>query len=140
MPGISKRSRYSKYPDKGGDPDADWMLVAEKIASASNKNQKAGERFIPAIPQAFLISIASAGDAIILLLISLAEMRIRRTREISLGPQIWMMAGNPSKRVRCRLLRQISRVPASVCTLNARPGRPYLLKAGPDWPKAQPKY
>jgi hypothetical protein len=59
---------------------------------------------------------------------------MRGTGEIAIGSAVWSKVGDPSKRVRSRLLRQISGLPADLCTLVARKGRPHLLIAGPGWP------
>lgn len=61
-------------------------------------------------------------------------MRMRGASEIAIGPALWAEVGNPSERVRARLLRQIAGLPGRLCTVVARQGRPHLLKAGPDWP------
>lgn len=118
------------------DPDADWMRVAEKLPRPASWGQSTKQRtpYIPAIPLAFLRSVAPAGDSLELLLAVLAVMRMSGTREIAIGPALWARVGDPSKRVRTRLLRQLARLPSSVCTLTARNGHPHLLKAGMDWP------
>lgn len=118
------------------DPDADWMQVAEKLPAASFQARKKRDPYIPAIPRKFLRLARPAGDALELLLVALAEMRMRGTREIALGPTLWARVGDPSKRVRARLLRQIAELPESLCKLTPRNGRPHLLTAGSDWPKA----
>jgi hypothetical protein len=83
----------------------------------------------------FLDAIAPAGDAIRVLLVTMAEIRKRDTEEISLGPSIWAKVGKPSARVRSRLLSQIAALPEKLCTLTPRKGKPHLLKIGPDWPR-----
>jgi hypothetical protein len=115
------------------DPDADLMLAAVRLPVQS-RPAKAQQPYIPAIPKSFLRAIAVAGDSVELLLVALAEMRKRGTSEISLGPALWQQVGNPSKRVRSRLLNQILRLPPHLCVLSARQGRPHLLVTGPDWP------
>ena len=118
------------------DPDLDWMQVAEKLPAASFHSKRNQIAYIPAIPRKFLREAAAAGDALELLLVALAEMRMRGTCEISIGPTLWAQVGDPSKRVRTRLLRQIGSLPASLCTVTPRDGRPHLLSSGKDWPKA----
>jgi hypothetical protein len=118
----------------GIDPDADWMQQAENIPAARFSPRARNNRYVPAIPMEFIRQTLIAGDALALLLIALAEMRMRGTSEISIGPALWAEVGNPSKRVRARLLRQIAGLPGRLCTVVARKGRPHLLKAGPDWP------
>lgn len=127
--------QFAVSSKNAGDPDADWMAVTVKQPAESFRQPKAREPYIPAIPRAFLRAAAQAGDALELLLVALAEMRIRGTTEIAIGPALWQKVGDPSKRVRTRLLRQIAALPASLCTLVPRTGRPHLLKAGPDWPR-----
>lgn len=117
-----------------GDPDADWMAVAEKQSAVSFQAPKGREPYIPAIPCSFLRAAAQAGDALELLLVALAEMRKRGVREIAIGPAIWQKVGNPSKRVRTRLLRQVATLPEGLCSLIPRTGRPHKLLAGGDWP------
>ena len=115
--------------------DDDWMKVAEKIPAASFRTGKRTTPFIPAIPLSFLQAILPVNDSVPLILVCLAEMRMRRVTEIGIGPAIWLKAGNPNKRVRSRLLRQIGQLPPSLCKIIPRKGRPHLLVAGPDWPK-----
>ena len=115
--------------------DEDWMRVAEKIPTASFHTGKRTTPFIPAIPFSFLQAIIPAGDSVPLILLCLTEMRIRGVSEIGIGPSIWFKAGNPSKRVRSRLLRQISQLPSSLCKIIPRKGRPHLLVVGSGWPK-----
>ena len=117
------------------DPDADWMALAEKLPLSSQRSAKPKPHYIPAIPWAFLKAALPARDALPILLIALAKMRMQRTDEIALGPAIWQEVGNPSKRVRIRLLCQLGKLPPSLCTLIHRKGRPYLLKAGLEWPR-----
>jgi hypothetical protein len=117
------------------DPDADWMQVAEKLPAASCHARKKQDPYIPAIPRKFLRLARPAGDALELLLVALAEMRMRGTRELAIGPTLWAQVGNPSKRVRARLLRQIMALPESLCTITPRNGRPHLLTAGLEWPQ-----
>ena len=118
------------------DPDADWMRQAETIPAARFSPRARKNRYVPAIPMEVIRQTLIAGDALALLLVTLAEMRMRGTSEISIGPSLWAEVGNPSKRVRTRLLRQIVALPASLCTVIARNGRPHLLVVGPAWPKA----
>jgi hypothetical protein len=129
-------SRFAIGPFGQNDPDADWMRLAVKLPAPARQTEKQQALYIPAIPRTFLRSVAAVGDALELLLVALAEMRMRGIREIAIGPTLWAQVGNPSKRVRTRLLRQIAALPASVCTLIPRTGRPHLLRAGPDWPKS----
>ena len=127
--------RFAVTETSRPDPDADWMRVAEKLPARSFRPARARTPYIPAIPRSFLRAAAAAGDALELLLVALAEMRMRASTEIAIGPALWQQVGNPSKRVRTRLLRQIGKLPASLCTLTARKGRPHLLVTGPDWPR-----
>ena len=116
------------------DPDADWMRQAETLPAASFNPRTRKNRYIPAIPMEFIRLTLVAGDALALLLLALAEMRMRGVSEIAIGPALWAEVGDPGKRVRARLLRQIARLPETLCTLVPRNGRPYLLKTGPWWP------
>jgi len=136
MPDRFNPALFAVAPSAKVDPDPDWMKVAEKLPLPSSWGLSTPKRvpYVPAIPLAFLRSLAPAGDSLELLLVALAEMRMRGTREIAIGPALWARVGNPSKRVRARLLRQIACLTSSVCTLTARNGRPHLLKAGVDWP------
>jgi hypothetical protein len=121
---------------KSIDPDADWMMAAEKIPAAHFNPRPKTNHYIPAIPMEFIRQTLVAGDALGLLLVALAEMRMRGAIEITIGPVLWAEVGNPSKRVRARLLRQIAHLPESLCKVVARDGRPHLLKVGPGWPGA----
>jgi hypothetical protein len=125
----------AKAQAASNDPDADWMRQAETIQAARFNPRAHKNRYVPAIPMEFIGQTLIAGDALALLLVALAEMRMRGIREIAIGPGLWAQVGDPSKRVRVRLLRQIAQLPASVCTLTARNGRPHLLTAGAAWPK-----
>jgi hypothetical protein len=116
------------------DPDADWMRQVETVPAARFNSRAKKNRYIPAIPMEFIRQTLIAGDALALLLVALAEMRMRGTNEIAIGPALWGQAGNPSKRVRARLLRQIACLPEDLCTVVARNGRPHLLTAGTNWP------
>jgi len=107
------------------------MSTAVKIETTSKIKQ---ELFIPSFPQIFLRQILPAGDAIAILLIAMAEMRMQGLTEVALSPALWAKLGNPSRRIRSRLLKQISKLPPPVCTLEARSGRPHLLRTGSDWP------
>ena len=118
------------------DPDKDWMQVAERLSATPRTTTGGTLKYIPAIPLPFLRSVSISGDALPVLLIALAEMRMRNSSEIALGSRIWIQAGISSKRVRARLLKQIQALPNSICVLSNRPGRPHLLKVGPDWPVA----
>ena len=120
----------------GIDPDADWMQQAETIPAARFSPRARKNRYVPAIPMEFIRQTLIAGDALALLLVALAEMRMRGTREIAIGPALWAEVGSPSKRVRARLLRQIAGLPESLCTVAARKGRPHLLTAGKEWPQS----
>lgn len=136
---MSRRFKPSRFAATGtvrSDPDADWMCVAEKLPLSIPQANKKRELYIPAIPRTSLRLLAAAGDALELLLVALAEMRMRGTREIAIGPRLWAQVGDPSKRVRSRLLRQVALLPPSICRLTARKGRPHLLVAGQTWPAA----
>ncbi|MCF8210130.1 MAG: hypothetical protein K9K38_12110 [Rhodoferax sp.] len=113
----------------------DWMGMAIKVPMPSVQRRQVQAHFIPAIPHAFLSGILPAGDAVALLLFALAQMRIQGVNEIAMGQQLWSLIGNPTKRVRARLLHQIGLLPGNLCTLLIRSGRPHLLVAGPDWPR-----
>lgn len=129
-PGIFAVIRASSV-----DPDEEFMSAAVKIP-ATAQPALPRQPYIPAIPKSFLRVAAPAGDAIELLLIALAEMRMQGTKQVAIGPRLWVQVGDPTKRVRTRLLRQIGGLPPSLCTLTARVGRPHLLVSGPDWPQA----
>lgn len=116
------------------DPDADWMASVVYTPAATLTGRQVKSRYIPAVPVAFIQGALPSGDALPVLLIALMEMRMRGTGEIAIGPAVWSKVGDPSKRVRSRLLRQISGLPADLCRLVARKGRPHLLIAGPGWP------
>jgi hypothetical protein len=118
------------------DPDADWMRQAETIPASRFNPRVRKNRYVPAIPMEFIRQTLIAGDALALLLVALAEMRMRGTSEIAIGPKLWAEVGSPSKRVRARLLRQIATLPTSLCTVTARKGRPHLLIAGAKWPRS----
>jgi len=111
--------------------DADLTAMAVKVDIPNTNNR---DLYIPAFPLSFLQQVASAGDALPLLLVALTKMRMKGESEIALGPALWSMIGNPGPRIRSRLLKQIARLPTSLCTLEARTGRPDLLRTGPDWP------
>ncbi|MBU2737694.1 hypothetical protein [Acidithiobacillus concretivorus] len=115
-----------------GDPDLDLLSSAVKLAVPSIRQR---EYYIPAIPLRFLREAATAGDALPVLLVALAMMRMKDLNEIALGPALWSMIDNPGPRVRARLLKQIAALPEELCTLEPRRGRPHLLRTGPDWPK-----
>ena len=115
--------------------EVDWSLFAIKVPTSTSTNSKAKAPYIPSFPVTFLDAIAPAGDAIRVLLVTMAEIRKRDIEEISLGPSIWAKAGKPSPRVRSRLLSQIAALPQTLCTLAPRKGKPHLLKIGPDWPR-----
>ena len=120
-----------KHKDKVHDVDSELMRTAIKIQMPSRKSS---DRFIPAFPLTFLQQLLPAGDALPILLIAMTEMRMKDMSEVSLGPGLWASIGNPSRRIRSRLLQQIMKLPSSVCTLEKRSGRPYLLHIGADWP------
>ncbi len=119
----------------GSNPDASLMASAEVIPAASFRSPTKARRFIPAVPLGFIQQTLVVGDALPLVLVLLMEMRVRGAVEVAVGPAIWAAVGNPSKRVRARLLRQVSQLPPDVCTLTPRNGRPHLLRVGPNWPK-----
>lgn len=112
------------------------MRQAETVPAVRFNSRAKKNRYIPAIPMEFIRQTLVAGDALPLLLVALAEMRMRGTSEIAIGSALWAEVGDPSKRVRARLLRQIACLPENLCTVVARNGRPHLLKAGPNWPRA----
>jgi hypothetical protein len=114
--------------------EVDWMQFAIKVPTSTSTRPKTPP-YIPSFPLTFLDAIAPAGDAIPVLLVTMAEIRKRGIEEISLGPSIWAKAGKPSPRVRSRLLSQIAALPEKLCTLTPRKGKPHLLKIGPDWPR-----
>lgn len=124
----------AKAPAVSNDSDADWMRQAEAIPAARFNPRARKNRYVPAIPMEFIRQTLIAGDALALLLVALAEMRMRGISEIAIGPALWAEVGNPSKRVRARLLRQIACLPEGLCMVIARRGRPHLLKAGVGWP------
>ena len=113
----------------------DWMGMATKVPMAPVQRRQVNAQFIPAIPHTFLSAISPAGDAVALLLFALAQMRMQGVTEIAMGQQLWSLIGNPTKRVRARLLHQIGLLPGNLCTIRVRSGRPHLLVAGPDWPR-----
>lgn len=113
------------------DPDADIFATSVKISILGNSQK---DYFIPSFPLRFLQQTAQAGDALPVLLVALMMMRMKGEREIALGPALWKLVGDPSPRVRARLLKKIAGLPESLCTLEARTGRPHLLRTGPDWP------
>lgn len=119
----------------GSDPDASLMASADVIPAVSFRSPTKARRFIPAVPLSFIQETLVVGDALPLVLVLLMEMRIRGTVELAIGPAIWAAVGNPSKRIRARLLRQVSQLPPDICTLTPRDGRPHLLRTGPKWPK-----
>lgn len=110
------------------------MRQAETVPAFRFNSRAKKNRYIPAIPMEFIRQTLVAGDALPLLLVALAEMRMRGTSEIAIGSALWAEVGAPSKRVRARLLRQIACLPENLCTVVARNGRPHLLRAGPGWP------
>ena len=114
--------------------EVDWMQFAIKVPTSTSTNLKTPP-YIPSFPLTFLDAIAPAGDAIPVLLVTMAEIRKRSIEEISLGPSIWAKAGKPSPRVRSRLLSQIAALPERLCTLTPRKGKPHLFKIGPAWPR-----
>ena len=117
------------------DPDADWLMVAEVTPAQAFRNNAKAVQFIPSFPLSFLQRLLPAEDAIPLLLVAMAEMRMRFAKETSLGPSLWQRVGRPSRRVRARWLKQIAQLPRNVCELIPRKGRPYLLRQGADWPQ-----
>lgn len=121
------------------DPDDDWMKIAQKVSVEGAKPSSGSLKYIPPIPISFLQTASKAGDALVVILIAFGEMRMRRVRELAIGPSIWQKAGISSKRIRARLIRQIQTLPASLCVVTYRPGRPHLLIAGPEWPVAVDK-
>jgi hypothetical protein len=129
------QTRYRRQGSHNSfDPDADVMATALRLDIARSASVRT--HYIPAIPLQFLQLIAPAGDAVAALLIALAEMRKRNVAELPLGSLVWKQVGNPSRRTRARLLRQIANLPEAVCHLIKRKGRPHLLVAGTQWPTA----
>lgn len=130
------RPNFRVNASQHADPDLDWMQQATKLPLNGILLPRPGEslHFIPAMPLDFLVAILPAKDAIPVLLVAFAKMRMQRVSEISIGATIWKAVGDPNKRVRSRLLRQIERVPESTCSLMIRTGRPALLMAGSKWP------
>lgn len=114
------------------DPDAE-IFSSSVLVSIPKKRMR--EYYIPSFPMKFLKQIVPARDAIPVLLVALAMMRMKGEEEIALGSSLWLMVGNPGPRIRSRLLRQISGLPETLCQLEARVGRPHLLRTGPDWPQ-----
>lgn len=119
----------------GSDPDASLMASAQVIPASNFRSPAKVRRFIPALPLSFIQETLVVGNALPLVLVLLMEMRIRGAVEVAVGPAIWAAVGNPSKRIRARLLRQVSQLPVDICTLTPRNGRPHLLSVGPRWPK-----
>jgi len=117
------------------DPDEDWLALAEVIPAHSFREQPKRALFIPSFTLTFLQQLLPAKDAIPILLVAMAEMRMRNTRETPLGPKLWQRVGSPSRRVRSRWLEQIQQLPATLCSLTPRKGRPHLLTQGKDWPQ-----
>jgi len=68
----------------------------------------------------FIRQTLIARDALGLLLVVLAEMRMLDTSEIAIDPAMLTEVGNPSKRMSARLLRPIGELPEGLCTLLAR--------------------
>ena len=117
------------------DPDLDWMSLAVKLPTQGRRRTPGATlSFIPAIPFEFLRGILPAGDAIPVLLVALAKMRMQGISEIPIGAGIWKEVGDPGKRARSRLLKQIATVSDEICTVVHRKGRPALLKTGSRWP------
>lgn len=119
-------------------PDSGFDHLVEVIPASSFTSRPASARFIPAIPVEFIQQTRIAGDSLAVLLVALAEMRMRGVSEIPIGPRIWAAVGVSGRRVRARLLRQIGELPSDLCTTISRKGRPHLLQAGPSWPKRTP--
>lgn len=128
-------SQFAVCAKREIDPDADWMHVSEKFPAGTFKVSTKNHPYIPAIPREFLRKLSPAKDSLELLLVALAEMRMRKVKELAIGPSMWEKVGNPSRSVRTRLLRQISWLPDSTCRIIPRQGRPHLLVAGLDWPR-----
>ena len=127
--------KFKVFYQPNSDPDTDWMQLAKKFSTPADKIVGKKQRYIPALPLSFLLAIAPAKDAVVILLIMLSEMRMRKITEFPIGPSIWKKAGIGSKRIRSRLLRHIGILPDCLCKLIPRKGRAHLLVAGPDWPK-----
>jgi hypothetical protein len=135
---MSKTLNPGKYfsgHESKVDPDADWMQVAERVPAITHTAKIKSLRYIPAFPLSFLLAIAPAKDAVIILLLMLSEMRMQKITEYPIDKPIWDKAGIKSKRIRGRLLSQIGLLPECVCRLIPRKGRPHLLVVGSDWPK-----
>ncbi len=122
-------------PLASNDPDEDWLALAEVISAHSFREQPKRALFIPSFTLTFLQQLLPAKDAIPIVLVAMAEMRMRNSRETSLGPKLWQRVGSPSRRVRSRWLEQIQQLPATLCSLTPRKGRPHLLTQGKDWPQ-----
>lgn len=130
-------SSFTSQTPTTSDPNDDWMSISEKLPAKSFLTKSREGHYVPSIPYEFLQEASVVGDALLVLLVALAEMRMRRVNTLSLGPTIWALVGDPSKRVRARLLRQLAKLPPNLGNLTFREGKPYLLTTGPDWPKAR---
>jgi len=97
------------------DPDADWMRQAETVPAARFNPRAKKNRYIQAVPMEFIRHALVAGDVLLVLLPTMAEMRMRGASEIAVGPAMWAEVGNPSKGVRARLLGQIACLPENLC-------------------------
>ena len=125
---------HNELSTGGIDQVDDWMAHACLVPTNLHPLRRNRTEYIPSFPLNFLQQIAPANEAVVLLLVVLAEMRKQAKTEMPIGNKIWVKVNNPSRRVRCRLLRQIKRLPSDVCVLMDRIGRPSLLIAGPSWP------
>jgi len=129
----STKFKPGNFPRRAAIPHdtADLMANAVKVTTHPNTRY---EHYIPSFPMKFLQQAVVVGDALPLLLVALSMMRIQGKSEIALGPALWSEIGNPGPRMRSRWLKQIAKLPASLCTLEPRKGRPHLLRTGSDWP------
>ena len=71
------------------DPDADWMRQAETVPAARFNPRAKKNRYIQAVPMEFIRHALVAGDVLLVLLPTMAEMRMRGASEIAVGPAMW---------------------------------------------------
>jgi hypothetical protein len=86
----------TKAQAAGIDPDADWMQQAETIPAARFSPRARKNRYVPAIPMEFIRQTLVAGDALALLPVALAVMRMHGTSEIAIGPALLAEVGTPA--------------------------------------------
>ena len=135
IPDVFNAKSFVPVALQSNGTDEDWMAVATRVPTAGLGRGTAQGYFIPAIPYSFLTAISPAADAVTLLLFALARMRMLGVNEIAIGQPLWKLVGNPTKRVRARLLQQISKLPNDICMIISRRGRPHLLVTGVSWPQ-----